>query len=93
MLYTYFMREHGRVLAQLRVKVAFDALSEHEQGKVYAEHVGSTSLARFLHLARRGELNAERLRRIFKRPEHARGFAVHSGVVTVDSSIEGGNEG
>jgi hypothetical protein len=72
----YFMHKHERVLAQLRVKVAFDEMPEHEQGKVYAEHVGSTSLARFFHLARRGELNVERLGRIFKRPEYARSFSV-----------------
>jgi serine/threonine protein phosphatase 1 len=88
----HFLREHEQVLAQLCAQVAFDTLSEHEQARMYAEQIGSMPLARFLHLARRGELTPERLRRIFKRPEHARDFAIHHDLLSADEPSKAESE-
>ena len=89
---THFLREHEQMLAQLRAQVAFDTLSEHEQAKMYAKQIGSMPLARFLHLARRGELTLERLRRMFKKPEHARDFAIHYDLLSGDEPSESKSE-
>lgn len=88
----HFLREHEQMLTQLRARAAFDTLSEHEQARMYAEQIGSTPLARFLHLARRGELAPERLRRIFRKPDQARGFAVHHGLLSADEPSKSDSE-
>jgi len=62
------LQEHERALVHLRQNSAYDSLTPHGQGKAYAACVGDAPLAYFLHLARRGELNTERLRRYFKTP-------------------------
>jgi len=89
---THFLREHEQVLALLRARTAFDTLSEHEQARMYAEQIGSMPLARFLHLARRGELTPERLRRIFKKLDQARGFAIHHGLLSADGPSKSDSE-
>lgn len=84
----YALREHANIVGQLRQKVAFDELSSHEQGKVYAEFVGSTPQAFLLHLARRDELTHEKMRRVLQDPDRARRIAADWGLLDEDGSDE-----
>ena len=81
----HVLQEHAHLMTQLRQKVAFDELSAHEQGKVYAEFVGVRPRAFLLHLARRGELNPEKLRRVLQTPERASKIAVEFGWLQTDA--------
>ncbi len=84
----YIMYEHERILGQLRQMVTFDELSSHEQGKVYAEFVCARSApqAFLLHLARRGELTIEKMRRVLQKPDRARKIAADWGVIDKDDA-------
>lgn len=67
-LFNSIQQENKRVLTQLRSECNFDELPVRKQGSIYATRIGETPLAKFLHLARKGELTMERLRQCFKRP-------------------------
>ncbi|MBM3130986.1 MAG: hypothetical protein FJ009_20460 [Chloroflexi bacterium] len=88
----HIAREHERILGQLRQKTAFDELSSREQGKVYAEFIRARFAlqALLLHLARRGELSKDRMRRVLRTPDRARRIAADWGVNDEDDIVEGG---
>lgn len=73
-LLRHIARENERVLRKLRATGPFDELSPREQGQVYAQQIGDAPLAAWLHLARKGELSLERLRRRFEKPTEAIAF-------------------
>jgi hypothetical protein len=79
----HIAREHERIVGQLRQETALDELSSREQGKVYAEFVSTRPAPQtfFLHLARRGELTIEKLRRVLQNPDRARKIAADWGVI------------
>ena len=87
----HILREHERILTQLRQKVMFDELSAHEQGKAYAEFIGTRSApqAFLLHLARRGELNEDKMRRVLQNPDRARKIAIDWGLMGDDGTEDG----
>lgn len=55
-------RASERILGELRVDPTFSDLSAHEQDKRYAEQIGPSPLAPYLHRARHGKLTLETLR-------------------------------
>jgi hypothetical protein len=63
--------ENARILALLRAECPFDDLPPPEQGRRYAPHIRDRRLAPFLHAARKGVLDAARIRAQFRRPEDA----------------------
>jgi serine/threonine protein phosphatase 1 len=79
-LLRYIVQEHDQVLAQLRAECAFDTLTPQEQGSLYAARIGTTPLAMFLHLTRKGELSRERLRKRFKSPQDVMDFGRQVGL-------------
>ncbi len=87
----HIAREHERIVGQLRQKTAFDELSSREQGKVYAEFIGTCRApqAFLLHLARRGELTIEKMRCVLWNPDHARKIAADWGVIDEEDIVEG----
>ena len=60
------MQENERILARLREQPDFESLTPRQQAKVYASEIGDTPLATFLHMARRGELDFARARKVVK---------------------------
>ncbi|MBM3128517.1 MAG: hypothetical protein FJ009_07810 [Chloroflexi bacterium] len=82
-------REHERTVG--RQKTAFDELSSREQGKVYAEFIGSRRApqAFLLHLARRGELTIEKMQRALQNPDRARKIAADWGVLNEEDVEDG----
>jgi len=82
----HIAREHERIVGQLRQETALDELSSREQGKVYAEFVSTRPAPQtfFLHLARRGELTIEKLRRVLQNPDRARKIAADWGVIDAE---------
>lgn len=81
LLRDHALREHERIVAQLRQQFAYDDLSPHEQGKVYAEFIGQTPQSFLLHLARRGELTLEKMQHALRNPDRTRTIAVEWGLV------------
>ena len=79
--YYYVLQENGRVLAELRGECAYDELSPREQGSLYARRVGADPLTEFLHLARKGKLTLEELRRRFKTPADVMAYAKRIGLL------------
>ncbi|MBI5032604.1 MAG: metallophosphoesterase [Chloroflexi bacterium] len=88
LLHDHALREHAKIVAQLRQQVAYDALSPHEQGKVYAEFVGQTPQSFLLHLARRDELTLEKMQRVLRNPDRARKVAVEWGLSSPDETTD-----
>ncbi|MBW2289358.1 MAG: metallophosphoesterase [Deltaproteobacteria bacterium] len=88
-LQRYVMQENVRIMAGLRAECAFDDFSPAEQGSLYAERIGVTPLAKFLHSARRGELSTEALQRRLKTPRRLAGFAAKVGVVSAAGAVSG----
>lgn len=84
----YALREHERILGQLHQAVAWDEMSAHDQGKVYAQYVGArvAPQAFLLHLARRGELTLEKMHSVLQNPERARKIAVDLGIINEDNA-------
>jgi hypothetical protein len=85
------MYEHERILGQLRQTSAWDEMSAHDQGKVYAQHVGARAApqAFLLHLARRGELTTEKMRRVLQTPDRARKIAINWRLMSDDDAEDG----
>lgn len=92
LLYDHAQREHAKVVAQLRQQIAYDQLSPHEQGKVYAEFIGHTPQSFLLHLARRGELTLEKMPRVLQNPDRARQIAVEWGLLDEENADDESNE-
>ena len=90
----HIAHEHERIVGQLRQKVMFDGLSAHEQGKAYAEFIGTWSApqAFLLHLARRGELNEDKMRRVLQNPDRARKIAINWELMSDDDAEDGSGE-
>ena len=87
----HIAREHEIIVGQLRQKTAFDELSLREQGKVYAEFISTRHppQAFLLHLARRGELTIEKMRRALQNPDRARKIAVDWEVIDEEDVEDG----
>ena len=64
-------QENERVLARLRRQPDFENLTPRLQAKAYTTEIGNTPLAALLHLARRGELDAARVRRMIRNSTRA----------------------
>ena len=90
----HIAHEHERILGQLRQKTAFDELSSREQGKVYGEFIGTRRApqAFLLHLARRGELNEDKMQRVLQNPDRARKIAIDWGLMSDDDAEDGSGE-
>jgi len=78
-IYAYVVAQHARMLAELRSKLSFDALTANEQAKAYTEHIGRGPLVGLLQLARTKKLSVTGLRRRFKQPDKAAAFAASLG--------------
>ncbi len=63
-LLAFVRQEHERILAELLSDPAFAGLSSRQQAKIYADFVHGSPVERLLHLARRGELDVEKARRV-----------------------------
>ncbi len=89
----HILREHERILGQLRQTSAWDEMSAHEQGKVYAQHLGTrvAPQAFLLHLARRGELTLEKMHTVLQNPDRARKIAVDLGLIDEDNADDESN--
>jgi len=61
--------------ADLKHDETFDDLTPHQQGKLFAEKVGRSNLARYIHQARLGKLTLDGLRRGLRDPQWAREIA------------------
>ncbi len=74
-IFDHIVREHEKVLTELKSDSSFDELTPRQQAKLYAEKVEGTPLRSWLHRARQGKLTTESLRRYFWHPERAEEFA------------------
>ncbi len=74
-LIAYAGKEHEHILAGMQADPTFAALSPRQQAKAYAGLVHGSPIERLLHLARRGELDAEKARQTLRMPEQARRLA------------------
>lgn len=74
-LIDYAGQENERVIAHLRETDVFEDLPPRQQAKAYAAEVGESPLAPLLHLARRGELDLERAKKILKESAMAASIA------------------
>ena len=92
LMHNHALREHAKIVAQLRQQIAYDALSPHEQGKVYAKFIGRMPQSFLLHLARRGELTMEKIQRVLQNPDRARKIAIEWGLLNEDNAEEESNE-
>jgi serine/threonine protein phosphatase 1 len=84
-LHTYIMQTHERVLSELRAEYEFDALSAQEQGRLYSARIGTTPLAPWLHLARKGGLHRDALRHYFRKPGEMLALARKVGLLQQDA--------
>ena len=68
-----------------------DKFSSYEQGKVYAEFVGTRHAphAFLLHRARRGKLSGGRMRRVLQNPDRARKIAADWRVIDEEDAQDG----
>ena len=87
-LFDHIHQTHRRIVADLRKKLPFDALDAKKQGSLYANRMGKTPLSRFLHQARRGQLDLEKLRAHFKKPSDAINFTRRVGVLRTDEAVD-----
>lgn len=74
------VQENQRVFARLRERLDFDSMTPRQQAKAYALEVEDTPLAPLLHLARRGELDFERAKKVVKNPMQASAIAKKVGL-------------
>jgi len=79
-LHRHVMEENERILARLRTECAFDGLSLREQGSRYAVRIGASPLGPHLHLAGKGRLSPDLLRRSLKSPERLAAFVARVGI-------------
>lgn len=61
-------QENEKVFACLRERKDFESLTPRQQAKAYTTEIGETPLATLMHLARRGELDLARARKVIKNP-------------------------
>lgn len=61
-LYAVIVRQHEQTLAELRPTLSYDTLPASEQAKAYADQIGQTPLARYLHRLRQGRLSLDEFR-------------------------------
>ena len=59
---------NNQILSDLRNNSDYDQQSQQIQGRLYAQKIKNDLLSPFLHLARKGELTREKLKRRFKTP-------------------------
>jgi len=64
-----------QLLAELKRDENFEQLTPHQQGKLFAEKVGHSDLARYIHHARLGKLTVDGLRCGLHDPQRAREIA------------------
>ena len=64
-------REHSRLSAELLARPDFGGLSPRQQALAYNERIGGSPDAALLHLARRGQLSAETVRKVLRMPPPA----------------------
>lgn len=69
------MSRAQQLLAELKQDENFEQLTPHQQGKLFAEKVGRSNLAHYIHHARLGKLTLDGLRRGLRDPEWAREIA------------------
>lgn len=62
-------QESQQLLTRLNEQPGFSSLTHRQQARLFAAEIGSTPLAPFMHLARRGELDLERARKLLKHPD------------------------
>jgi serine/threonine protein phosphatase 1 len=74
------VQENQQVLARLREKLDFDSITPRQQAKAYELEVKDTPLAPLMHLARRGELDFERAKKILRNPAHLSDIAKKIGI-------------
>jgi serine/threonine protein phosphatase 1 len=74
-LYAHIVAENQRILSELRAEDPFDKSSLAEQARRYAHRIGRTPMAPFLHMARKGELTLDALRKRFGKPAQVIAFA------------------
>ena len=80
-LFDHIDQKHRQTVADLRKELPFDSLDAKKQGSLFAKAIGKTPLSSFLHQARRGQLDLEKLRAHFKKPSEVVKFARHVGVL------------
>jgi hypothetical protein len=68
-LLIYIQKENERILTQLKTDPVFEALTPRQQAKAYAGLIRGSPIEQLLHLARTGELVAEKARRVLHDPE------------------------
>ena len=61
-------RENQRILARLYEQFDFANLTPRQQTEAYAAEIGNTPLAALLHMARKDELDPDRVRKVVKSP-------------------------
>ena len=67
----HIVNENTKIIGELRCKSGYDAVSENEQGRIYAARIGRHPFAYLFHQERRGRLTKESLRKVFKSPGDA----------------------
>jgi len=68
-LFRRILEINNQILLDLRNNSDYDRLSQQIQGRLYAQKIKNDLLSPFLHLARKGDLTREKLKRRFKTPE------------------------
>lgn len=79
-LFDHINQKHREIVADLRKELPFDTVDAKKQGSLYANRIGKTPLSRFLHQARRGQLDLEKLLGQFKKPSELVNFTRRVGV-------------
>lgn len=68
-LLKHVLDDNARIMDRLRAAGPHDELTDREQGSAYARALGESPLAGWFHLARRGQLDLEALRKRLKTPD------------------------
>jgi hypothetical protein len=71
-IYDAIVRRAQQLLVDVQHDENFETLTPHQQGKFFAEKVGRSNLARYIHQARLGKLTLDGLRRGLRDPEWVR---------------------
>jgi hypothetical protein len=74
------IQENERILARLHAQSGFEELTPRQQAKFYATEIGVSPLASMMHLARRGELDIARAKKIVQDPGKASQLAQQAGL-------------
>lgn len=92
-LFEYVLAENARVLLELRASSAYETVDAKQQGVLYANRIGNTPLARYLHLARKGQLTLDRLGRTLTRPAEVIELAQQAGLLEEEGEAGSGSDG